>query len=185
MVNRSRAKHTNGSSVSIVSNAFISQSTFLKKFISRYLQREQDIEDVVQEAFLKAYIAEQRKGEIEHPKAFLYSIAKNLAINELSRKSRQMTDYIDECQAESVQNTGPSLEQEVEGNQSVAQYCEAVAALPEKCRRVYLLRKVHGLTHREISEKLGITRSAVEKHLANGVLGCREYVRRLGERKTR
>ena len=74
--------------LSRISQAFIEHNSFLKKFLKRFLQREQDIEDVVQEAYLKAYSAEQDRGGIEQPKAFLFSIAKNLAINELTRKSR-------------------------------------------------------------------------------------------------
>ena len=183
MQNKPSTKISGISGLSLISSTFISQATFLKKLISRYLEREQDIEDVVQEAYLKAYIAEQQKGEIEHPRAFLFSIAKNLAINELNRKSRQMTTYIEECQVGTIRESGASLEQEIEGNQSVAHYCEAVAGLPEKCRRVYLLRKVHGLKHQEIADRLGITRSAVEKHLSVGMLRCSEKLLQLGGEK--
>lgn len=150
----------------------------LKLFLTKFLRREQDIEDVAQEAYLKAYSAEQHKGEIEQPKAFLFSIAKNLALNELSRKSRQMTGYIEECQSALDVGAGNCVEKEVEASQALGVYCEAVAALPEKCRRVYLLRKVHGLPHKEIAARLGISVSAVEKHLRVGAISCRDYIRK-------
>ncbi len=161
-----------------VSRMFLEHATFLKRFLARFLSSEQDIEDVAQEAFLKAYSAEQDKGWIEQPKAFLFSIAKNLALNELTRKSRQMTDYIEECQAGLSMETSVSPEQEVEANYTVGLYCEAVASLPEKCRHVYLLRKVHGLSHKEISERLGVSRSTVEKNISLGALSCRDYMLR-------
>jgi len=150
---------------------------FLKKFLAGFLTHEQDIEDVAQEAYLKAYSKEQER-EIEQPKAFLFSIAKNLALNELSRRSRQMTGYIEECQAPYLLGNETSTESEVEAQQSLGIYCEAVAALPEKCRRVYLLRKVHGLPHKEIAMRLNVSISSVEKHLRIGVGSCREYMRR-------
>ena len=161
-----------------VSRIFLEHGHFLKKFLSRFLSREQDIEDVAQEAYLKAYSAEQDKGEIAHPKAFIFSIAKNIALNELNRKSRQMTDYIEECQASAVLEASANTENTVEARESLGVYCEAIASLPEKCRHVYLLRKVHGMAHKEIADRLGISLSTVEKHLRMGVLSCRDYLDR-------
>lgn len=160
-----------------ISRIFLEHNVFLKKFLAKFLNREQDIEDIAQEAYLKAYSVEQERGEIEHPKAFLFSIAKNLAINELSRKSRTMTCYLEECQDTPALDSGVATDSEVEAWQTLGIYCEAVAALPEKCRVVYLLRKVHGLSHREIAERLGISRRAVEDHLSRGSLRCRNFIR--------
>ena len=70
----------------------------------------------------------------------------------------------------------PTLESEAEAQQSLGIYCEAIATLPEKCRRVFLLRKVYGLKQREIAESLGISVRMVEKHMKIGTLKCREYV---------
>ncbi|MBT5331907.1 MAG: RNA polymerase sigma factor [Porticoccaceae bacterium] len=161
-----------------VSSMFLEHATFLKRFLAKFLSSEQDIEDVAQEAYLKAYSAEQDKGCIEQPKAFLFSIAKNLALNELTRKSRRMTDYIEDCQSQVSMESAATVENEVEANHSIGLYCEAVANLPEKCRRVYLLRKVHGLSHKEICARLGVSRSTVEKYISMGSLSCRDYMSR-------
>ena len=67
-------------------------------------------------------------------------------------------------------------EEEVEAEQSMNIYCEAVEALPEKCRRVFIMRKVNGMRHKEIADHLGITVGAVEKHLHNGARSCRAYI---------
>lgn len=163
-------------SLSGISSAFLEHNTFLKKFLARFLSEQQDIEDVVQETYLRAYKAEQKK-EIDQPKAFLFQIAKNLALTELTRKSRQITDYIDDVSSSETTRTEPTTEEEVEARQHIALFCEAVAALPERRRRACLLRKVHGLSHQEIAERLEISVSAVEKHLLKGMLFCRAYVR--------
>ncbi len=167
------------SDMSGVSKIFLEQNTFLKRFLGRFLKREQDIEDVAQEAYLMAYSTEQDRGEIEQPKAFLFSIAKNLALNELTRKSFKMTSYIADCQEHLIDaETDNSTEQMVEAHESLGMYCEAVAALPDKCRKVYLLRKVHGLRHKEIAERLNISLSSVEKYLRIGSLSCHDYMLR-------
>ena len=46
----------------------------------------------------------------------------------------------------------------------------APVSLPEKTKRVYILRKVYGLKHKEIAEKMDISLSSVEKHLKAAIL---------------
>lgn len=161
---------------SVISSVFLENSTFLKKFLSRFLREQQDIEDVVQETYLRAYSAEKKK-EIDQPKAFLFQIAKNLALTELSRKARQATDFIEDVDPGMVNGASATTEEELEASQHIALFCEAVAALPERRRRACLLRKVHGLPYSEIAERLDISVSAVEKHLLKGMLVCRTYIR--------
>lgn len=154
-----------------ITRTFLDNSTFLKRFLGRILEHEQDVEDLAQEAYLKAFDAEQQQL-IEHPRAFLFSIAKNLALNELSRKSRQITSFIEECQEPYNDENYDSAESLLEGKQALGAYCEAVASLPNLSRQIYLLRKVHGLRHQEIADRLNISLSSVEKHLRMGAAVC-------------
>lgn len=62
--------------------------------------------------------------------------------------------------------------------QHLGKYCEAVAALAPQCRRVYIMRKVYGMPHKEIAERLGIALKTVEKHLYKGIRECDLYVKR-------
>jgi len=163
-----------------VSSAFIENIDFLKNFLKRFLSKDEDIEDVTQEAYLKAYNIEQN-SDIDNPKAYLFRVAKNVALNELNQKSRQMTVYIEDRLASIPVDGKDTLEDELEAEQSVMLYYKAANALPKKCRRVFLLRKVNGMSHKEISEHLGITISAVEKHLRNGTRSCRDYIRRANQ----
>ena len=55
-------------------------------------------------------------------------------------------------------------------------HCTAVAALPPKRRKVYLMRKVYGMSHKEIASNLGITVSTVEAHLSKAFKDCRRQV---------
>ncbi len=73
-----------------ISTSFIENFDFLKRFLTRYFSERQDIEDVVQETYLRAYGAEQKKV-IEHPRAFLFQIAKNLALTELKKSPDRFT----------------------------------------------------------------------------------------------
>jgi DNA-directed RNA polymerase specialized sigma24 family protein len=67
----------------------------LKRFIGRYLNNAQDIEDVTQEAFLRAYKAEQTTC-VQQPKSFLFRIAKNVAISQLRTAAAQQAGAFDD-----------------------------------------------------------------------------------------
>lgn len=173
---KSNPRHRNSPArLTAVSAAFLENSAFLRKYLARYFSDRQDIEDVAQEAYLRAYVAEQRK-DIEQPKAFLFRIAKNVALTKLTKKSKQITDYIEETGTSLVIDSGFSAEQAAEADESLGLYCEAVASLPDKCRQVYLLRKVHGLAHKEIAERMSLSVSSVEKYLLRGILDCRAFI---------
>jgi RNA polymerase sigma-70 factor (ECF subfamily) len=131
---------------------------------------------VSQETFLRAFSTEKQRP-IEQPKSFLFRIAKHVALTQLTQKSRQITDYLEEFEEPEVLSTQDSVEDVVMGRESLGIHCEAVAALAPQCRRVYLMRKVYGMSHREIAERLGIAVSTVEKHLMKGVEQCDRYVR--------
>jgi len=160
---------------SSITEAFLKNNKFLKNFLSRYFNEQCDIEDIMQEAYLRAYGAEKIQ-EIKQPKPFLFQIAKNIAINELNKKSRQLNSYIDDFDLPLVLESETQVENEIEAKQQFGLYCEAVATLPVKCRRIFLLRKVHGLSHKEISQRVGLTVSSVEKYLLKATLTCRKYV---------
>ena len=176
--NRSAARPR---SMSLISNTFMENRGFLRNFLGRFLSQRQDIEDVVQETYLRAYNAEQggcKPGKvIDYPKAFLFQIAKNIALTELSRKSRRITDYIEDVELSLVLDNGATTEEELEAQEHIDLICEAVTTLPERRQRIYLMRKVHGASHQEIADTLGISTSAVEKHLLKAMLVCRDYIR--------
>lgn len=162
--------------VSTVSATFIANSDFLKKFLSRYFTNQQDIEDVAQEAYLRAFTAE-KQNKVRSPKAFIFQVAKNVALSKLTKKSRQITDYLEDLPALEIAGTEAGVDEELEAEELLELYCQAVASLPEKCRQAFILRKVHGLSHKEISKQMSVSSSSVDKYLRRGLLTCDEYLR--------
>lgn len=162
--------------VTPVYEAYTHHVASLKRFIGRFMRNSSDIEDIAQEAFLRAYTVEQSRP-IEQPKSFLFRIAKHLALSQLTRKSRQITDYIEDFEDSTVLQVEHSAEDEISARQMLGLHCEAVAELAPQCRQVYLLRKVHGFSHKEIAEHMDIAVSTVEKHLMKAIERCDHYVR--------
>lgn len=159
---------------STVTPAFVKNLSFLKRFLTRFLSSSQDIEDVVQESYLKALCAEQ-KQEIHSPKAFLFRIARNEALKELQKKSRRITDYLDDLDIPES-STEISIEDSSIAKQRFGLFCESALEMPPKCRKAFLMCKVYGYSYKEIASHLEISVSGVEKHIARGLEICSNYV---------
>ena len=152
-------------------DVYLENQGILRSYISRFLVSSHEIDDVSQETFLRAYNAEQ-STTITEPKAFLFRVAKNLMLSEFKKKSHKATDYLDEDDRSEVLDSGLRLEDDVIAQQKLGIYCEVVASLPPKRRKVILMKKVYGMSHKDIAERMGTTVSAVEKHLLLGGQKC-------------
>ena len=163
-------------------DTFLNYESAIKRFLGRILYRPEDVDEIAQETFLKAYSA-KHKSEIQSPKAYLFRVAKNIALRELTRKSAKMTDYLEDALAkdDGVICGLDSLEDELMAEQKISDYCSAVVNMPPQCRKVFLMRKVHAKSHKEIATCLNISTSAVEKHIANGVKKFDAYMQMMDE----
>lgn len=156
---------------------FETGKTALRRYLGRFFARSQDVEDMLQEVFVRAYAAEAR-GPILLPRAYLFRVAKHVALNEIARRKNSATESVEDFADPDVIGSGnqPGLEQEVDGRRRLALFANAVAALPSQCRKVLVLKKIEGLSQREIASRLGIAESTVEKHLAKALLLTRDFM---------
>ena len=70
--------------------AFLSNAGSLRHFLRRFFESGEDVEDLLQETFVKSFEAE-RSTDIAAPRAFLFKTARNLTLNELMRRTRRKT----------------------------------------------------------------------------------------------
>lgn len=140
----------------------------LRAFIARFLYRPHDVDDIAQETFIRAFKAE-KKGTIDHPKAYLYRIARNLALKELTKKSTKMTSFIEDSCSSEVLDQSQDVEKQIASREKLLKVQRAIGDLPPQCQRVFIMRKVYGFSHKEISHQLGISVSTVEKHIVSGL----------------
>ena len=154
---------------------FLRCRSSLSRLIGRIGSRH-EVDDILQEAFLRSYEAAGR-ASIRNPRAFLLRTATNLALNHVSRASNNLNAQTeDQSLPEVYQLTAESPESQLDANRRFITFCRAVGGLPEQCRHAFFLKKVYGLSQQEIADRLGIAQSTVEKHLAKGLMMCREYV---------
>jgi RNA polymerase sigma factor (sigma-70 family) len=167
----------NNSALLSIYDTFLGSESALRRYLTRFVHRPEDIDDMAQETFLRAYTATSGR-DIDFPKAYLFRVAKSVALRQLTKKTNQVTEFIEEAHMEEPA-AGQTVEQEVEAEQKIRQYCEAIAELPPQCRRVFLMRKYQGLPHKEIAAQLNISVGAVEKQVTLGIKRCVSYMERM------
>ena len=158
-------------------DAFLENQAGIKSFLARFLSSKCDIEDVLQETYLRARGAECQH-KIVSPKAFLYRIARNEALRELGRTSRRIIDLVGTPTDIHYSFESQSLEGTILASEQFGLFCESTLEMPSQCRRVFLMCKVYGYSYAEIAAELGIYQSAVEKHVSKGLKIAHLYLRR-------
>lgn len=148
----------------------------LKRYVMRIIHVENDVDDVVQEAFLRAYKSEV-KSDIRQPKSFLFRVAKHVALNQVRQNVNRPTDFLEDTDNANTLTSDYTVEDEVLAQERLGIHCMAVAALPPKRRKVYLMRKVYGMSHKDIAQSLGISVSTVEAHLVKAFRQCHNSVK--------
>ena len=158
---------------------FLDNRRKLFSLVSRYLNRPQDIEDVVQETFIRSYQSDIKR-QIDKPENYMFRTARNLSLKHLALSDNKITDLIEDFDQLGVLLTEDRVLREIEGAEQFSIFCEAASALPERCRRVFILKKVYGLTHDEIAARLDISVSTTNQHLAKALSRVTEYMRQHG-----
>jgi RNA polymerase sigma factor (sigma-70 family) len=170
---------------SAVESAFLSYEHAIKRVIARITGSRTDVDDLAQELYLRTVAAEAQRP-INNPKAYLFEAARNIARTERATRTRRVLEIIGDALNTDVCAEELSAEAVSIGQERFAMFCEAVALLPPQCRKVFLMRKVYGRSHREIAAALGISESTVEKHIGTALARCAAYIRthERGEERT-
>jgi RNA polymerase sigma factor (sigma-70 family) len=151
----------------------------LHRYLRRFTSGAEDIEDLVQETYVRIYAIEDRDA-VDSPRALLFRIAHNLAIERSRRQVARATDSVGDFDALNVDTSEAPPDEQIDARRRFQSFCAAVDRLPPLCRRVFVLRKVYKLSHTEIAEVLGVSHSTIEKHVAKGLIRCREYLKDRG-----
>jgi RNA polymerase sigma-70 factor (ECF subfamily) len=155
---------------SLLLRSFVDRQTDLKRYFTARVGSE-EAEDIVQEIYLKI-VAIQDDREIRNPGAYLYRLGANLMLDRL--RHRRASVARDAEWYRSTRVTAPSGEDmldEVPADEALASKDRlsrleaALKELPENIQRTFRLHKFEEMSHREVAERLGVSRSLVEKHM--------------------
>jgi RNA polymerase sigma-70 factor (ECF subfamily) len=128
-------------------------------------------EDILQEVWIR--VREPIGKPIANGRAYLFRVAHNLVIDQLRKRRgriRRERLWLDQHFTFTQQGSEPvddhSVEDELLEREEAALLVSILSTLPDRARRAFQLHKLNGLSHAEVAEHLGISKSGVEKHMA-------------------
>jgi len=153
--------------------------SLLRGYLRKRFPSLPDHDDVVQEAYARLLRSD---GGKQRPsvKGFLFTIARNVAIDMLRRQQSTFQEPITEFSEMAALNKTPEIVESLDRDQRHAVLIEAIATLPDRCREVIMLRHLDGLSYGEIAEQLGISANTVRLHLVKGMKDCAAFFRAQG-----
>jgi RNA polymerase sigma-70 factor (ECF subfamily) len=145
----------------------------VERYVRRLLGNVNDAADVSQEAFLRAYAAELGHAT-PMSEALLYTVARNLALSELRKRTFRATDAMGDLSDMDLRDPSGNPEAHVERQQMIAAVETAMSRMAPKCLEVFRLRKLEDASHASIAKQLDISTKTVERHMTRALELCHE-----------
>ncbi|MES2696441.1 MAG: RNA polymerase sigma factor [Verrucomicrobiota bacterium] len=155
----------------------------LKAYLRGVFPGVHDVDDLVQESYVRVWLRQTRQP-IASVRAFLFKVARHLALNSLRHQNASPFIAVTETAVSRVVEDRPSPADQACTDEELTLLFEAIDALPARCREVYILRKLKGLSQKEIAAKLGISEQTVETQVVRANHRCEAFLRARGVLRT-
>lgn len=166
----------------LLEKLFTEHGQALVRFVTRIVRSTDDAEDIAQQAYLRLQKLSDGK-ELDNPRAYLFQIANNLAVDQLRRGKLHIEYISQQLPAEGETPTDDdghanhhSPERVLAARQQLQAIHNAMDSLPLKCRQAFLLHRVRGLSYTEIAQEMNTSVSSVEKYILQALKMCRRRV---------
>ncbi len=149
----------------------------LLHFAHSYISNKEDAEEIIQDVFVKVWKNETIYSNLN---GYIYKVTRNACLDHLRKKKLTLNIENNLSQIEASINysalvddvTSSIIEKELENA-----VLEAIEYLPKKCKNVFVLSRIDGLKHKEISKALNISTKTVENHIGKALKFMRLYLR--------
>ncbi|WP_293352678.1 RNA polymerase sigma factor [Phenylobacterium sp.] len=128
-----------------------------------------DIDDIVQEVYTRL-IALHSVDHVQSPKTYAFQVASSVMINHIRRLKVVSIESVASFEHLDVADDDPSPERIAADRDELRRLQKTLASLPARVAEVFKLRRIEGLSQREVASRLGVAESTVEKHMARGAV---------------
>ena len=148
-------------------STFLSSRPALLRFLRARLRDEAAAEDLLQELWIK--LESTPSGPVVQPESYLFRMANNLVLDMRRAEGRRMrrdeawTDL--QSGDDRERDDRPSAETVLLARERLAAMNRTLDSLPERTSQAFRMCRISGLPQKQIAADLGISVSAVEKHL--------------------
>ncbi|EGD60764.1 RNA polymerase sigma-24 factor [Novosphingobium nitrogenifigens DSM 19370] len=127
-----------------------------------------EIDDIIQESY--AVLADMESVEaIRHPRAYLFQVARSVIVRHVKRARVVPIHAVEDISQFDRADAASSPEQVAIDRDQLGRLAKAIGAMPPKTQQAFVLRRVEGLSQREISTRMAISENTVEKHISRGL----------------
>jgi len=151
----------------------------VRAYLRRRFPGVTDVDELIQESYLRLLRA-RHTAPIASAKAYLFATARHLALALFRRPRIFSSVAVTDLPASRIIQEGADVIEQVSTTEEIALLLDAIDALPNRCREIFILRKLHGLSQKEIARKLGLSDQTVQVQVARGAKKCAHFLRRHG-----
>ncbi|MEJ1963521.1 MAG: RNA polymerase sigma factor [Gammaproteobacteria bacterium] len=147
----------------------------LMRYLTRVWRRKDEVHDLRQETYARVYQAATVRRP-SAPRAFLFTTAHHLMVDRVRHERVVSIEAVGDIEALNVSVDDISVERRVGARQELKLLARALDLLPPRCREVLWLRRVEGLSQKEVAERLGVSVKNIEQHVSKGGRLLAEYM---------
>ena len=152
-----------------VYDLFVKHANEISAFIRKRGSNEQDVEDIVQESFIR--LAQYPQAEtIQNPRAFLFKTAANIAVDFHRHCNLRLLHAEPDADVDLIADTNLSPDRYWEAQETLDQFNQWLEELPELHRHAFILYSIEGCTFAEIAVRLSISPSSGERYAKSAML---------------
>lgn len=150
----------------------------IRKFLMRKAYQREDVDDLVQETFMKAHKVSDWK-DVKNPEAFLVRIAGNAYNDHVRKENRNIVDCTTDAATANVEANQPTPENTVSMKQQIKELEMVVNSLTPRVKQSLILIRILNVSYAQASEIMNISVSTLESHVAKGMAECRRKLNRV------
>jgi RNA polymerase sigma factor (sigma-70 family) len=140
----------------------------LRAWLRRRRLSEPEIDDLVQETYAKL-ITLETVDNIRDPKSYSFQVAHSIFASRIRRARIVPIHAVVNLGDLAIAADDATPEDIVLAREELLELADALTSLPPRCRTAFLLRRVDGLSQREVAQRLGISEKTVENHMTQAI----------------
>ncbi len=154
--------------VAWVVSAIMPHEAAVRGWLRRRLQSPEDIDDLIQEAYAKL-AALTSLDHVERGDRYFFRIVRNLLVDKIRHARVVRIDSVADIDLMNLDTAEPGPDRITAARQELAKVAALIDALPDRYRQVVRMRRVEGLSQKEIARRLNVTESVVENDAVRGL----------------
>jgi RNA polymerase sigma factor (sigma-70 family) len=143
----------------------------LRHYLSTLVRTPEIADELTQEVFARIYLS-YRLTNIDSPRGLLFRTARNLALNHLLRQRTVTFEHLEDRPGFELQDEAPSAERWLSAREELELVATVIAELPPKCRQVFLLLRINGLSIQEVAREMKLSETMVRKYATRALDHC-------------